>query len=255
MGSCAGGNWASRRRAVSLGIDGVAFVRRARGVHADAGHLGQEQQLVGLELDGHAGCHLLHAEVEGLARGREAEGGDQHQRLGIQRAVNALHIHLAHQARVHEVHAVDDAHRACREEVARDHAHACAGHGRVGQALAEGGLDLVAQLARGLLGAVQGDGVGHARAVVVARLLALEAQLLVDLGAKAVHQYDLHAHGLDHGQVLHDGAELARGNGLARQAHHESLVPELVDIRRHGPEPGDKGEVENGGHGWCVRAF
>ena len=242
------GQQAARGVQRQLGVDGVVFVGCARGVHANAGHLGQEQQLVGLQFNGHAGRHFFHAEIEGFARGREAEGRDQHHGFGVQCTANAFHVDLAHQTRVHEVHAVDNAHGAGREEVARDYAHARTGHGCVGQALAEGGFDLVTQLAGRFLGAIESDGVGHAHAVVVARLLALEAQLLVDLGAETVHQHDLHAHGLDHGQILHDGAELAGIDGFTGQAHHKGLVSELVDIGGHGPEPGDKGEVENGGH-------
>jgi hypothetical protein len=64
-----------------------------------------------------------------------------------------------------------------------------------------------------------------------------------------VHQHDLDAHGLDHCQILDDGAELARINGFTGQAHHKGLVSELVDIGGHRPEPGNKGEIEDGGHG------
>jgi hypothetical protein len=71
--------------------------------------------------------------------------------------------------------------------------------GRDGQALAERGFDLVAQLACSFLGAVQGHAVGDADAVRVFGGVALGGQLLVDLGAKAVHQHDLHAHALDQG--------------------------------------------------------
>jgi hypothetical protein len=46
----------------------------------------------------------------------------------------------------------------------------------------------------------------------------LARQLLVDLRPKAVHQHQLDAHGVQDGQVLHEGIELARGDGLARQA-------------------------------------
>jgi hypothetical protein len=43
----------------------------------------------------------------------------------------------------------------------------------------------------------------------------LAAQLLVHLWAKAVHQHELHAHALDHGQILRQVVQLAGGNGLA----------------------------------------
>jgi hypothetical protein len=77
---------------------------------------------------------------------------------------------------------------------------------------------------------------------------ALGCQLFVHLGAKAVHQHDLHAHALDHGQVLRQVVQLAGGNGLARNADHKGLVAELVDVGRHRPEPGHEGEIEDGGH-------
>ncbi|MNV95183.1 hypothetical protein D3C71_1900480 [compost metagenome] len=64
----------------------------------DAGHLGQEDQLVGLELYGHAGRDFFHVQVEGLARGREAEWRQQHHRVHVQRLANRVHIDLAHQA-------------------------------------------------------------------------------------------------------------------------------------------------------------
>ncbi|MPN46395.1 hypothetical protein SDC9_193981 [bioreactor metagenome] len=83
----------------------------------------------------------------------------------------------------------------------------------------------------------------------VLRFVALGAQLLVHLRAEAVHQHQLDAHGLDQRQILHDALQLACGNRLAGDAHHEGLVSELVDIGSHRPEPGDKGEIEDSGHG------
>ncbi|MOA36618.1 hypothetical protein D3C78_1581520 [compost metagenome] len=79
--------------------------------------------------------------------------------------------------------------------------------------------------------------------------MALGLQLLVDLGAKTVDQHDAHAHGLDHRQILGNARELARGNGFARDTDDEGLVAEFVDIRRNRTEPGNEGEVEDGGHG------
>jgi hypothetical protein len=78
-------------------------------------------------------------------------------------------IDPTHHAAVHEVHAVDDAHRTRGEEVARHHAHRGIGHRRVGQALRERGLDLEPQLPGGLLRAVQCHRVGDALAVAETR--------------------------------------------------------------------------------------
>ncbi|MCY1533662.1 hypothetical protein D9M68_690020 [compost metagenome] len=232
-----------------FGVDRVVFALGQFAVHADARHFGQEDQLVGLDRDGHAGRHFFHRQVERLAGRREAERRHEHHRAEVQRAANAGRVHLAHQARMLEVHPVDHAHGARGDEVARDHAHRRAGHGRVGQALAEGGFDLVAQLARGLLRRVERHGVGDADAVRVLRLVALGRQLLVDLRAEAVHQHDLDAHALDQGQVLRDVLQLARRDGLARQRDHEGLAAVRVDVGRDRAEPGHEGEIEDGGHG------
>ncbi len=104
------------------------------------------------------------------------------------------------------------------------------GHGGVGQPLAEGGFDFVTQLTGSLLGAVQGHAVGDAHAVEYGWLWPFEAQLFVHLRAKAMHQHNFDAHGLDQRQVLHDALQLACGNRLTCDAHHKGLVSELVDI-------------------------
>jgi hypothetical protein len=75
------------------------------------------------------------------------------------------------------------------------------------------------------------------------------AKLFVHLRAKTVHQHDLYAHALDHGQVLRQVLELSCRDGFPADTHHEGLVAELVDVGRHRPEQRDKGEIEDGGHG------
>ena len=211
--------------------------------------LGQKDEFVGPQLDGHARGHFFHAQVEGLARGREAKRRQQHQRAHVQCALDAGHVHLAHQARVLKIHPIHNAHGARREEVARDHAHRGARHRRVGQALAERCLDLITQLPGGLLRAIECHGVSDADAMGVLGRMPLGCQLLIHLRAKAVHQHDLHAHGLDQCQVLRNAVQLAGRNRLTRQPDHKRLVAELVDVGRHRAEPGDEGEIEDGGHG------
>ena len=124
------------------------------------------------------------------------------------RAPDRRRVDLAHDAAVHEVDAVDDADRPRGQEVARDHAHGRVGHRRVRQPLRERGLDLEAQLAGGLLRAVERHRVGDAHAVAEARRVALRAQLLVDLRPEAVHQHELDAHRMQDRQVLREEASL-----------------------------------------------
>ena len=77
----------------------------------------------------------------------------------------------------------------------------------------------------------------------------LGLELLVDLRAKAVHQHNLHAHALDHGQVLCQIGQFACSNGLATHTNHEGLVAKFVDIWRYRAKPRHEGEIENSGHG------
>ena len=148
-----------------FGVNRVVIAGRLCGLDADAGNLGQENQLVGLQLDGHAGGDFFHAQVEGFARGRKAKRRQQHHRAELQRAPDADRVHLAHQARVFEINPIDNADRPGGDEVAGDHAHRRAGHGRVGQALAEGRFNLVAQLAGGFLRTVQRHRIRDAHAM------------------------------------------------------------------------------------------
>ena len=138
---------------------------RVGGVLADAGDLGDEQQLVGLQGDRRARRDVFHRQVERLAGRREAERREQQHRADVDRAPDRRRVDLADDAAVHEVDAVDDADRPRRQEVARDDADDRVGHRRVRQALRERRLDLEAQLAGGFLGAVERDRVGDAQAL------------------------------------------------------------------------------------------
>jgi hypothetical protein len=137
-----------------LGVDGVVFAFGLVVVDAYARDLAQEDQLVGLHGDGHRGGDFFHRQVEGFAGRGKTERREQHHGAEVQHPADGGGVDLAHQARVLEVHAVQDADRPRREEVAGNHPHRGARHRGVGQALAEGGLNLVAQLAGGFLRAV-----------------------------------------------------------------------------------------------------
>ena len=167
----------------------------------------------------------------------------------VKQLLNQRDIHLAHQAAVVVVHPIHNAHGAGGDEVAGYHFDRGTRHGRIGQRLAEGGFNLVAQLACGFQHAVKRHGVGNAHALVVARLLAFQRQLFVHLRAKAIYQNDLEAHAVNQRQVLHDVGQFARCNGFARHAHHQCLAAVHMDVGRNGSEPRNESEIENGRHG------
>ena len=80
-----------------LGVDGVVFAGGFVGQHPDAGYFGQKDQLVGLQLNGHAGGHFFHGQVKSFASRRKTKGRKQHHRTHVQRAGDALNVDLAHQ--------------------------------------------------------------------------------------------------------------------------------------------------------------
>ena len=144
-----------------------------------------------------------------------------------------------------KVHAIHNAHRFGGDEVARDDADGGASHRRVWQALAESGFNFVAQLASGLLGAVQRHAVGDAHAVGVLGRMAFGQQLLIHLWAKAVNQHHFHTHTLDECQVLHQAGQFARCDGFASDGHHKGFAAVHVDIGCNRSKPRDEGEIEN----------
>ncbi len=115
-----------------LGVDGVVLRLGLLGAQANARDFGHKNQLIGLKRRGHRGRHLFHGQVKGFARGGEAKRGDEHHGAGLQTLRNTGYIHFAHQARVLEVHPIENTHGACGNEVARDHTHRSAGHGGIG---------------------------------------------------------------------------------------------------------------------------
>ena len=158
-------------------------------------------------------------------------------------------VDRAHQAAVHEVDAVDDAHRPRGEEVARDHAHGGVGHRRIRQTLRERGLDLEAQLAGSFLGAIQRHVVGDAHAVAAKReTWPLAASCSLTCGRKPCTSTSLMPIACRMARSCTKAVELARGDGLAGQADDEGLAAVGVDVRRHGAKPGHEGVRENEAH-------
>ena len=214
-----------------LGLDAAVVT-----VHT--GYLGQEHQLVGVQCHGRGRCHLFHGQVEGLTRGRVTDVGQQHDLLIVQRPLDGHGIHLAHHTAVDMVHPVHDAHRPGQCEIARHHPDPGIGHRRVGQPLREPRLHVVADRAGRFLRAFQCHRVGDAQTVVVLRCLPAKPQLLVDLWPAAIDDHDVDADRVKQAQILDQRIErTAGGRHLARNAHHEGLPPELVDVGRHLSQP------------------
>ena len=146
-------------------IDRIVITLRFARAHPNARYFRHKNQLVSLQRDRHTGRDFFHAQVEGFPGGRKTKRGQQHHGAHVKCALDARHIDLAHQARVLEIDAVQNADRTRGNEIARQDTYRRAGHGCVGQALAERCLDFVAQLAGRLLGTVERHPVGDAHAV------------------------------------------------------------------------------------------
>lgn len=170
----------------------------------------------------------------------EKPSGEQHHRALLDGELERVDIDLAHLAGVLVVDAVHHAGGPGGDEVARQDADVRMRHRRVGQALAEGGLDVQADLAGRLLGAFQRGRVGGRQAPAELLGVALQAQLFIDLRARAVHQHQVDAQGRQQGEVLHQDIEGAGLHQLAAERHHEGLASERMHVGRHFAEPSDE---------------
>jgi hypothetical protein len=142
-GSCASRRSASAER--ELGVDRAFGVGQ---VFVDAGHLGHEQQLVGLQRDRGAGRDVFHRQVERSPVGREAERESSTiASLSIARRI-AGRVDLADHAAVHEVDAVDDATGRAVRSCPRPRARSALAIGVFGRPCENAAFDLEAQLAR-----------------------------------------------------------------------------------------------------------
>ena len=231
-----------------FGIDPVVFAGWLQWSFGNARNFGHENQLVGMQLAGDRGGHVLHIQVERFASGRKTQGRKQHNRALIKQLLNQRCINLANQSGVLIVDPIDNAHGPGGDEIARYDFHHRASHGCVGQCLTEGGFHFVAQLASRFQHAIQRHRIGNAYAIVVAGRMPLDRKLFVDLWTEPIDQDDLQAHAVDQRQVLHDIGQLACCNGLARYTGDQRLSAVHVDVGRNGSEPRHKGEIENGGH-------
>ena len=165
-------------------------------------NLRDENQLVSLHGARRAGGHVFHGQVERLARGGKANGGQQHNSVAVQTHLNGRYINFSNQPCVLQIHTFQNAHGAGGDEVARNNTHGRMCHGRVGQALRECSFDVQAQFARCLFCTFQRAFVGNSPALVKGGLNVAQSQLFLNLRAGTTHQHNAHAHGMQQRQIL-----------------------------------------------------
>jgi len=108
------------------------------------------------------------------------------------------------------------------------------------QALREGGLDVEADLAGGLLGALERPCVGDAHAAMKARLQSLQPHLRLNLRPRSVHQHQADAHRMQQRQVVHQRRQTPGLDQFAAEADHERAAAMRVHVRRDVAQPGDE---------------
>jgi len=86
-------------------------------VQRDSLDLGHVDEFVGLQRNRGTGSHVFHAQIECLARRREAERREHYKRAEVHSAANARRVDLSHEAGVLEVDPVDNADRPRGDEV------------------------------------------------------------------------------------------------------------------------------------------
>ena len=105
---------------------GKQFVRQGLGdfglQHAlrieDAVHLGQKNELVGIQFDRGAAGDIFEGQVEGLAGGTEAQWCHQDDGATVEREADGLYVDLARDAGMQVIDAIDHANRPRGDKVA-----------------------------------------------------------------------------------------------------------------------------------------
>ena len=136
------------------------------------------------------------------------------------------------------IDAVNDADRARGDEVAAGDADVAARHRGVGQALGQQRLDLEAGDGHRRLDALERIGIGHAQAVVEARLQAATRKLDIDLRPRAMHQHQADAECSEEVAVVGEALCALAGGDLATEADDEGTAPEGVNVRCRPAHPG-----------------
>ena len=149
-------------------------------------------------------------------------------------------VDLARDARQFQVHAIDHAQRARRDEVAGNDTDGRMRHGRVRQALAEGGLDIEAQLAGRFLGAFQRGNIRDAHAVVEAAFDVTQGQLFRHLRPRAVDDGDIDIQRMQQGQIMGQHLQRPGADEFTGEGDHEGLAAKGVDVGRDGAQPLDE---------------
>ncbi len=146
-------------------------------------------------------------------------------------------VDAAHHPGVQIIDPVQDPQGFGGDEVAGGDGDAHPGHGGVGQAQGEEGLDLDPQAARGLLDAGQGLGVGDAQALDIAKAGAAPRQAGLDLRPGAVDQDQADAQAMEGGQVVYQVAKTLVRHRLAPKGDDEGAPAMGVDIGGGVAEP------------------
>ena len=203
------------------------------------------------QADRDLGRDFLEREIEDLAGGRVAERRDQHDVAVVETLADRVGVDAAHLAGQEHVDAVDDAHRLRRDEVARRHTDARAGHRRVRDAKRQQGLDPAPHLASRLEHAVHRLGIGDPQPECIPAFDVLLGENRLDLRARAVDDDEMHTEAVQQVQVVDDAEERLVSDHLAAECDDERLAAERVDVGRGQPDPLDERARGRGMRGRC----
>src|SRR5690606_6047684 len=199
----------------------------------------EQQQLVGLKVNGRASGDVLAGQVEDFPGGRIAQRRKQHDAAFIELTIDALAVDAPHFAGVLVVDALDHADGPRGNEIAAGDTQACALHRRGGHVHGQARFDGDAQLADRVDYALQGCRVGDAQVLVKARRQPALSKTRFDLRARTVYQHQAYAETVQQNQVMDDIAEIRVGDAVAGQHDHEGAVAVGVDVGRGMAQPVD----------------
>ena len=211
----------------------AARIGRARTIH-------HEDQFFGTQRHRRRFRDVLQRHIENFAGGGITQRREQHQFAEVEPVTHGRHVDFANFTGVLQIDAIEDADRLGGDEVAARHPDVGARHRRTRQAHRQQRFDLHAQTPARLFGHREGDVIGDAQSLHVARAVAEVLELGVDLRPRAMHHHQPHAQRRQQVQIVIDADKAALGNCFATEGDDKGAAAKRVDVRRRRAEPLDK---------------
>jgi len=198
-------------------------------LHEDAVLRRDEDDLHGLELDGHLAGHVVGIHAIRFAVAIKTQRRDDGDDALSQQDLEQVHIHALDFAGEEVVHALQDAERMGDDGIGAGGAEVVGG---------EAFEDFVGEAVGGVQGELQGGGIGDASAVDAGGFEPLFFREDLDLGGGPMHEHDADVQGTQHGDIEQQRGEILIRHDGPIQREDKRLFAELRNVLQDAPQIG-----------------